>query len=150
MISLSPSPPSAIQCWFIVRTQIALCNYTHPYHPSVIFDSPKIDRPSPQIAPSTHQSQSHFTAHDQQSSEESPQPFYNHRLCCEHQFTDRCSEHGEPYPPVQLTSTAGPNGASCRPLHLATTHRQHTPMYVASQKHVMHAHSYCLSSARPS
>ena len=48
--------------------------------------------------------------HHQQSSEESPQPFHNHRVCCDHQFTDRCSEHGEPYPPAQLTSPTGPTG----------------------------------------
>ena len=93
---------SAAQQRLFVHTQMSLCNYTIPPLPSANTLS-LILRKRRITSISQHHS-------------------HNQRVCCDHQFTDRCTSA---YPPAQLTSTAGPtgfaHGAPRRPLHPATS-----------------------------
>jgi hypothetical protein len=74
-----------------VHTQISLCNYTLPPLPSantlsLIFYKRRI----------TSISQQHF---------------HNQRVCCEHQFTDRCNERESPTHPRSSPLRLGPQAS---------------------------------------
>ncbi|KAI0271756.1 hypothetical protein BGY98DRAFT_201201 [Russula aff. rugulosa BPL654] len=83
---LSLHPTSAAQQRLFVHTQISLCNY--PLALSLILCKRRI----------TSISQQHF---------------HNQRVCCDHQFTDRCSKRESPTA-HQLTSPAGPRPTALR------------------------------------
>ena len=100
--SLSLHPTSAAQPRLFIHAQISLCNYTLPPLPSLslILRKRRI----------TSISQHHF---------------HNQRVCCDQQFTDRCSERESPTrprsSPLRLDPQASPDGAPRRPLHPATS-----------------------------
>jgi hypothetical protein len=89
---LSLHPTSAAQQRLFVHTQISLCNYTLPPLPSANTLS--------------------LILHKRRITSISQQHFHNQWVCCDHQFTDRCSERESPTrprsSPLRLDPQASP------------------------------------------
>jgi hypothetical protein len=79
---------------------------------------------SPQSAPVPNQPR-HLQSSSEESSPSRSSNHHNQRVCCDHQFTDRCSVRESPTrprsSPLRLDPQASPDGASRLPLHLAHT-----------------------------
>jgi hypothetical protein len=110
------------------------------------------NRLSPQVASLTHKTPVvHFTKHHQQSSKESSilqQQLHNQQVCCDHQFTDCCSEcesHTHPRSsPLSWTHRLCLTALHATPLHLAATHVRSTAL-----NHIMHPHYSPLTRLAP-
>ena len=96
---LSVHPTSAAQQRLFVHTQISLCNYTLPPLPSANTLS--------------------LILHKRRITSISQQHFHNQRVCCDHQFTDRCSERESPTrsrsSPLRLDPQASPTALRAGP-----------------------------------
>jgi hypothetical protein len=99
---------SAAQQRLFVHTQISLCNYTLPPLPSVNALS--------------------LILYKRRITSISQQHFHNQRVCCDHQFTDRCNERESPtHPrssPLRLDPQASPTALRAGPAPSNIT--QHT------------------------
>jgi hypothetical protein len=102
---LSLQPTSAAQQRLFVHTQISLCNYTLPPLPSAITLS--------------------LILHKRRITSISQQHFHNQRVCCDHQFTDRCIERESPTrprsSPLRLDPQASPTALPAGPCTLHTS-----------------------------
>ena len=123
--SLHPLPP---QQQLVVHTLITHCNYTLPPLPSANRSliprkqtSPISASTRPTMSPPIEQRRIISISQQQQSHH------HNQQVCCDHQFTDRCSvRESSTRPrssPLRLDPQASPDGALRLPLHLAhSTH----------------------------
>ena len=96
---LSLYPTSAAQQQLFIHTQISLCNYTLPPLPSANTLS--------------------LILYKRRITSISQQHFHNQRVCCDHQFTDRCNERENPTrprsSPLRLDTQASPTALRAGP-----------------------------------